>query len=148
MNEESFVQVRIPANAEYIDIVRLALYGIANKWGFSYEEIEDMKVAVSEACNNAVLHAYKGKPVGLIEVYFEFANQRIKIRVKDEGDSFQYDPTETKSTALHDKNVSEIGAGGLGIYLMQALMDAVEVNTHSGTEVIMTKLRSKVEDMA
>jgi serine/threonine-protein kinase RsbW len=149
MNEkDSSVQLKIPANAEYIDIVRLTLYGIANKWGFSYEEIEDMKVAVSEACNNAVLHAYKGKPLSFIEVYFEFEEQQIKIRVKDEGDSFEYYHTETKSSALHDKNLSEISAGGLGIYLMQALMDAVEVNTHSGTEVIMTKLRGKVEDTA
>lgn len=53
------IVINLPATAEYVDIVRLNLYGVASKMGFSYEEIEDMKVAVSEACNNSVLYAYK-----------------------------------------------------------------------------------------
>lgn len=53
------VTLTLPAEAEYIDLVRLTLYGISSRMGFSYEEIEDMKVAVSEACNNVVVHAYE-----------------------------------------------------------------------------------------
>lgn len=52
------VVLNLPATADFVDIVRLNLYGIAAKMGFSYEDIEDMKVAVSEACNNSVLYAY------------------------------------------------------------------------------------------
>lgn len=56
------VILQLPASAEYVDIVRLNLYGIAcSKMGFTYEDIEDMKVAVSEACNNSVLYAYGQK---------------------------------------------------------------------------------------
>ena len=42
------VTLNLPATADYVDIVRLNLYGVASKMGFSYEDIEDMKVAVSE----------------------------------------------------------------------------------------------------
>lgn len=61
MAKESNVTLTVPALPEYVDLVRLTLYGVASKMKFTFEDIEDMKVAVSEACNNAVLHAY-GEP--------------------------------------------------------------------------------------
>lgn len=146
--QNHLVSVRVPAEAEFVDIVRLTLYGIASKWGFSYEEIEDMKVAVAEACNNAVLHAYEGIEKGFIEVKFEMAAGSIRITVKDEGASFDYAHRESKAESLHNKDLSEINAGGLGIFMMQALMDDVEVHTDTGTEVILTKFLQRNEELA
>ncbi|MBC8081207.1 MAG: anti-sigma B factor RsbW [Gorillibacterium sp.] len=137
----------VPADANYIDIIRLALYGISTKWGFSYEEIEDMKVAVAEACNNAVLHAYRDGEVGTIEVTFNHEDNGIRISVKDKGKSFNYNRRSGQTMAHHCKELSEIDAGGLGIYLMQALMDDVQVVTDSGTEVILTKFLQTGEGM-
>jgi serine/threonine-protein kinase RsbW len=142
------VCLSVPAYAEFVDIVRLTLYGIATKWGFSYEEIEDMKVAVAEACNNAVLHAYEGKLPGKIDVKFEMTPQGIQISIKDEGTSFDYRHKENQAVSLHDKQLSEINAGGLGIYMMQALMDEVQVKTDSGTEVVLTKFLQRIEGLA
>ncbi|GIP40029.1 serine-protein kinase RsbW [Paenibacillus sp. J31TS4] len=148
LQESQFVSVRVPAEAEFVDIVRLTLYGIASKWGFSYEEIEDMKVAVAEACNNAVLHAYEGMEKGFVEVKFEMNDGGIRITVKDEGSSFDYAHKEAKAESLHNKDLSEINAGGLGIFMMQALMDDVEVHTNAGTEVILTKFLQRNEELA
>lgn len=78
------VVLQLPASAEYVDIVRLNLYGIASKMGFTYEDIEDMKVAVSEACNNSVLYAY-GQADGMVDVIFEVGSSVLSITVKDEG---------------------------------------------------------------
>jgi len=144
---EDCVSLTIPAKAEYIDIVRLALYGVANKAGFSYEEIEDMKVAVSEACNNAVLHAYGSNPGGLIDVHFAIEQDAISITVKDSGSSFQYEQTAGKTASLHKKPLNEAVSGGLGIFMMNALMDRVEFRTDLGTEVILTKRMGKKEGM-
>ena len=60
------IGLTIPAKAEYLHIVRLTLFGIASNVGFSFEQIEDMKVAVAEACNNVVLHAYERSRARLI----------------------------------------------------------------------------------
>ena len=141
------VQLTIPAKAEYIDLVRLAIYGFASPMGFSYEDIEDMKVAVAEACNNAVLHAYKDGGAGSVEVQLENQDGDICIRIKDYGTSFNYEETANRVTSLHDKELSEINAGGLGIYMMQALMDDVQVISESGTEVIMTKKFNRLEEI-
>lgn len=135
----SQVRLTIPAAAEHIDLVRLTLYGIASKLGFSYEAIEDMKVAAAEACNNAVLYAYDDGEAGTVDVLFAWDDDLLRIVVKDEGRSFNYEQMAGKAASLHDKSLEDVQAGGLGIYLMQALMDDVQVSTASGTEVMLTK---------
>ncbi|NIK67149.1 anti-sigma B factor RsbW [Paenibacillus sp. BK720] len=143
-----WTSLTIPAKAEYIDIVRLTLSGLAAKEGFSYEEIEDMKVAVTEACSNVVLHAYNGGEFGVIEVIFEAEEDSFQIRVKDSGNSFHYEPTVIAQASLHEKPLIDANVGGLGLFLMQALMDQVEVHSELGTEVILTKRLGRKEEMA
>lgn len=155
---EEVVLLQVPASAEYIDLVRLTLYGLAVKIGFSYEEIEDMKVAVSEACNNAVLYAYGDLPHGSttsalevvprIEVRFVKQADALSIIVKDDGRSFDAAAAARRAEPLHGKSVDELQAGGLGLYLMQALMDQVQVNSDMGTEVVLTKRLVRSGEMA
>lgn len=146
MTKDRQVTLSVPAQAEFVDLIRLTLYGIASKMKFSFEEIEDMKVAVSEAVNNAVLHAYGGED-GVIEVTFTVSEEELAINVRDHGVSFT--PAEsTESASLHGKSIDEIQSGGLGLYLMQALMDHVEVMQVGGTSVTLTKKRVRTEETA
>ncbi|KHF33670.1 anti-sigma B factor RsbW [Paenibacillus sp. JTLBN-2024] len=140
------VVISLPARAEYVDIVRLNLYGIASKMGFTYEDIEDMKVAVSEACNNSVLYAY-GKQDGIVEVAFEVFEDMLSITVRDEGESFERTSTSGSAT-LHDKELLDVEIGGLGFYLMEALMDEVSIENAAGrgTKVVMTKRLTRSEE--
>lgn len=140
------ITLNLPASAEYVEIVRLNLYGIASKMGFSYEEIEDMKVAVSEACNNSVLYAYSQEG-GMVEVLFQVTGESLSITVRDEGESFDSVGAVGDRT-LHDKDLSEVQIGGLGFYLMEALMDEVSVTNQAGkgTEVTLTKRLARSEE--
>ena len=54
---ENEIALQIPSDAEYVRVVRLTVIGVASRMAFSYDDIEDIKLAVSEACNNAILHA-------------------------------------------------------------------------------------------
>lgn len=146
MTNERNVALTVPALPEYVDLVRLTLYGIASKMKFTFEDIEDMKVAVSEACNNAVLHAYGGDE-GKIEVQFLSIGEELSITVRDFGRSFSI-ADKKESTSMHGKTIDEIQSGGLGLYLMQALMDRVEVQNEGGTSVVLTKKRLKSEETA
>jgi serine/threonine-protein kinase RsbW len=145
--ENRTISMTLPAEADFIDVVRLTLYGLCTKVGFSYEEIEDMKVAVAEACNNAVVHAYEPGRSGTMDIRFELLEAGLRISVKDQGTSFNYAEKVLQAQSLHEKTLDEANVGGLGIYLMQALMDEVEVNSDGGTEVILTKWLSKSEEM-
>jgi len=156
--KDDIITIFVPAAAEYVDLARLTLYGVASKMGFSFEEIEDMKVALSEACNNAVLHAYGDLPEGTtfsapdeqprVEIRFIKRADSLSIVVKDDGSSFDAAAVARNAESLHGKAVHELEAGGLGLYLMQALMDQVEVSSGSGTQVMMTKRLSKSGEWA
>lgn len=139
------IRLQIPSHADYIDIVRVCLYGVASKLNFSYEDIEDMKVAVSEACTNAVLHGGSGKEGGsLIDITFQPSVTGITIIVKNEGPPFEHSESSTAGPPLQGIDISELPVGGLGIYLMEALMDEVSVKSGGcGTEVILTKYVSE-----
>jgi serine/threonine-protein kinase RsbW len=139
MPTQNLIALNIPAKADFIDVARLTLYGISNKMGFSYEDIEDMKVAVAEACNNVVIHAYKEAETGTIEIAFEMNPQELIISVSDKGTSFDYLGVAKELNPRHETKLEDITVGGLGLYLMQALMDKVEVESSQGTKVVMTK---------
>ena len=77
------IKMEIPANPDYVSILRLTTSGIANKLGFSMDDIEDMKVAVSEACSNAVKHSEDNK----VSINFNLLNNGIQIEIIDNGNA-------------------------------------------------------------
>lgn len=144
MNESlDLIEMKIPAKPEYVGIIRLTLSGVASRMGYAYEEIEDLKIAVSEACTNAVQHAYKGED-GEVAVRFLVYEDRLEIIVSDKGGSFDFDQKQEDIgpyTSAH--TVDQLAEGGLGLYLMQTLMDEVKVQANSGVTVAMTKFLNR-----
>jgi serine/threonine-protein kinase RsbW len=134
------IRLKIPAHADYVDLVRFSLFGIASNMGFSYEDIDDMKVAATEACNNAVQHADPQGALNMIIITFEIEERSLSIRVKDNGLSLNYKEEMANAKPLDTKKeVSQLRSGDLGLFLMQALMDEVTIDTEDGTEIMMTK---------
>ena len=111
------IRLQIPAHADYIDMVRICLFGIASKMNYAYEEMEDMKVAVSEACNNAVIHGEFRETSNVIDISFEPMDSGLTIKVKNNGVSTFVGEALEKASPLPDVDVSGLRVGGLGIYL-------------------------------
>ncbi|EHJ07434.1 anti-sigma B factor RsbW [Staphylococcus simiae] len=144
-SKEDFIEMRLPASAEYVSLIRLTLSGVFTRAGASYDDIEDAKIAVSEAVTNAVKHAYKEKKeVGMINLYFDILDDRIKIVISDQGDSFDYETTKTQ-IGPYDENesIDFLREGGLGLFLIESLMDEVTVYKESGVTISMTKYIKK-----
>ena len=59
LGNHDYIEMRLPASAEYVSLIRLTLSGVFSRASASYDDIEDAKIAVSEAVTNAVKHAYK-----------------------------------------------------------------------------------------
>ncbi|VDZ35989.1 RNA polymerase sigma factor SigB [Staphylococcus aureus] len=101
---------------------------------------------------NAVKHAYKEKNnVGIINIYFEILEDKIKIVISDKGDSFDYETTKSKIGPYDkDENIDFLREGGLGLFLIESLMDEVTVYKESGVTISMTKYikKSRCEIMA
>ncbi|GAB3045253.1 anti-sigma B factor RsbW [Virgibacillus ainsalahensis] len=146
MEKFDFIEMKVPAKADYVGVIRLSISGIANRMGFSYEDIEDLKVAISEAITNAVDHAYSERDEGEITIGFGLYEERLEIMVADYGGSF--DLSEIKDDIGPYKNsesVEDLREGGFGLYLIDALMDKVQISNNSGVIVLMTKYLNETE---
>lgn len=144
MNEVmDYIEMKIPAKPDYVGVIRLTLSGIASRMGFTYEEIEDMKIAASEACTNAVQHAYNKDEGGEVIIGFGVYQEKLEIVVADSGKSFNFLQTkEELGPYTESSTVEQLSEGGLGLYLIETLMDEVRVLNHSGVTVFMVKNRS------
>lgn len=121
----STVRLTIPARAEYITLCRLALTGIARVRDLSEEVLADLKLAITEAASNSVRHAYVGdEHAGMVEISYELLPDRLVIEVTDEGEGF--DPAEAEGSP------QELSEGGLGIAIIRAIADEVEIGKQPG----------------
>eukprot|EP01047_Picozoa_sp_COSAG01_P000165 COSAG01_NODE_2_length_63927_cov_1357.611941_50_plen_152_part_00 len=127
-----------PCKSEYIAIIRLTVSGIASKLNFDIEEIEDIKIAVSEACNNAVQHAYPNQAPNQarIKLFIETDDNAFRVVIKDTGIGF--DPNNIDSS--NAENNDKLGLG-LGLAFMKSLMDHTEIlsKANQGTEIKLVK---------
>lgn len=136
-----YIEMRIPAKPEYVGVVRLTSSGIAGRMGFSYDDIEDLKIAISEACTNAVQHAYKARGKGDVIIGFGLYRNRLEVVVADQGMSFDFQELRKKIGPYEPnrESIEFLREGGLGLYLIEALMDEVKIQHDEGVAVIMTK---------
>lgn len=129
--------MKIPATEEYIHLVQLTLYGMASRMSFTYEEIEDMKIAVAEACHNAV-YGLDQQFYALIDVKYTQTESGLAIRVKVDGEpGGQRNISYIASQPCVTQETEDVGV--LRYYMMQSLMDEVNVMSGEGTEVTLTK---------
>ncbi|MCJ7842199.1 anti-sigma B factor RsbW [Lederbergia sp. NSJ-179] len=135
-----YIEMKIPAKPEYVGVIRLTLSGIASRMGFTYDVIDDLKVAVSEAITNAVQHAYREKECGEIVVGFALYEDKLETMIADSGKSFDLEKARSKIGPYKSGDKAEfLREGGLGLYLIESLMDEVKIHQHEGVTVFMTK---------
>lgn len=126
------VKLVIPAQPEYVGIARLCLSGVAARLHLPYDAVEDLKVALAEACTNAIQHAY-GNGEGRVTVSFDLDEARLTIVVSDKGKGFDYRSVARKMPDPEKER-------GLGLYLIRALVDEVDVKSSpEGSTVTMIK---------
>ncbi|MEN1760063.1 ATP-binding protein [Anoxynatronum sibiricum] len=136
MNQEinrEMIELSIPHRSEYVSMIRLTVTAIASSMGFDIEDIEDIKVALSEACSNAIMHGGCGAEENFV-VQFVREQERLTISVSDFGKGYSVQ-------TLQAPKLEELNEGGLGIFIIRSLMDDVKIKTGSsqGTSITMIK---------
>lgn len=140
MERFDFIEMKLPAKVEYIGVIRLIVSGIANRMGFDFEDIEDIKVAISEAVTNATKHAYSESDNGEVTLGFGIYEDRLEILVADYGGSFSLSDIKKQTGPYrHTETIENLREGGFGLFLIDALMDKVEIMSKRGVVVLMTK---------
>jgi serine/threonine-protein kinase RsbW len=123
-DERRSIRLTIPARPEYISLGRLALTAIAGVRPLSDETLHDLKLAFTEACTNSVKHAYDERGRGKVDIVYELRGDRLAVEVGDAGTGFDPPPRAD--------GPDELAEGGLGIAIIRALTDEVEIAEREG----------------
>jgi serine/threonine-protein kinase RsbW len=132
--DENVVRLTFPAKSDYLLLARLALTGLARSFPVDAEVLADLKLAVTEACGNAVRHAYDSEE-GPVTVRFVAAADRLEMVIEDEG-------AGVDRAAVPDYLAENRPEGGMGMAIMRAVVDELDIHNGAdgrGTVVHMTK---------
>jgi anti-sigma regulatory factor (Ser/Thr protein kinase) len=133
------VELRVPARAEHLALVRLVVSSLAEQHTkLSGERLDDLRLAVSEACANAVeAYSRRGVADGTVVVTCDADREHTTVEIRDEAGGFEVDAVEPMPPATDPERLRH--EHGLGIALMRALADAAEIRSDErGTSVRLT----------
>ncbi|WP_024833093.1 ATP-binding protein [Ruminiclostridium josui] len=112
----------LPAKSEYVSTARLTASSVSTRAGFNIDEIEDIKVAVSEVCNIILSRAEKN--ISQYRISFDISTDNIKITFTAENGTLD----------CFEQSIEN----EYGLYIMKALMDSVEL-CNENHSIVMTK---------
>jgi serine/threonine-protein kinase RsbW len=122
------VILSVPAEPESVSLVRQAVTGVADTLGLSPDQRDDLRIAVTEAATNVVVHAYPGRP-GVLRMEVWPDPETMVVHITDHGCGIV-------------PRVERVSPGlGLGIQLIAALSEELSITANddgSGTRVGMT----------
>ncbi len=123
----------LPANVAF---ARVAAAAFASQLDFTLNDLEEIKVAVSEAVTNAIVHGYENRSDGTVVMSVEIRKNHLEIVVEDSGKGI-----EDLEKALQPAYSTDPERMGLGFAFMQSFSDSlrVESSPNAGTRVTMTK---------
>jgi serine/threonine-protein kinase RsbW len=132
------VELAFPANSRYLVLARLSLAGIAPVARLSEDTLADLKLAVTEACANAVRHAYPEDEEGAVRLRVTIDGSSLLIEIADDGRGLD------TGTAGRAETAAGLPEAGMGFSIMRAVVDDFEIESPpaGGTVVRLTKLLS------
>jgi serine/threonine-protein kinase RsbW len=129
------VTLTFPAKPDYLVLCRLALSGLARAYPFDPDVLADLKLAITEACGNAVRHAYEDEAEdGPVTVSFRVDGDTLEVLVEDRGSGLVSPDREW--------TMPEEPESGMGLAIISAVVDELDVSRGDdgrGTVVRMTK---------
>ena len=122
------LRLRLPASVVFIGVAREAVVSLARGLGFSEDARDALRLAVGEACNNAVEH---GGPKTMLTLRCLQEAPFLVVELSNEGSPFLPDESATMPNPDAER--------GRGRALMETLMDAVEYETHESNTLVRLK---------
>jgi len=116
---ENIFHVNFPSQPDRLKLVRSAVFDTAKMCGCSESVARDIVIAVDEACQNVIRHAYKGSPDGKIVLDISRDGDSVVLNLRDFADAV--DVAKIKPRELDD-----LRPGGLGTHFIREIMDEVD----------------------
>jgi serine/threonine-protein kinase RsbW len=117
------VEVRLPSRLGFEKVAMGTAASVAALMGFPGERIEDLKTAVAEACINAIEHGNQLNEKLSVGVILSASSHELEVKVIDNGSGIARQPSKPD---IDRKIHGEEDPRGMGMFLMQALVDEAE----------------------
>jgi serine/threonine-protein kinase RsbW len=137
------VTLSIPSDPAFERVVRASAAELGDTFGFEPERIEDLKLAVSEAVNNAIDHGSRRQAHLPVDVSFNVNGDQLEVRVTDHGTGV--DRIDWSRRVVEEENLDAGMLRGFGMYLISALVDQCEVSSSDEGTVMTLRLFRKSE---
>lgn len=130
------IRLEFISKGENVALARITIAALVSQLELTLNDLEEIKVAVSEAVSNAIIHGYQNKPEGMITVTGEIAGDMLILEIDDQGVGI---PDINK--AMEPEYTTDPERMGLGFIFMKSFMDEVSVESKvgCGTKVSLTK---------
>lgn len=141
-NLKDVIKLKIPAKGEYLSLIRLTASSVAAKMGFNIDDIDDVKVSVGEACTS-ILESMNPGEESEFKIEYTISDDKLKIKVKSKAKS------ETGKLVQRDEELSEVSGlleDGLGIMIIESLMDEVNISRTDEGETEIKMIKSKKDE--
>ena len=127
----------MPAKTEYLILARLALAGIAREVPMDEAVLADLKLAVTEACGNAVRHAHAGDARG--------RSRALRDDGRDDRDRRRgRGPGIPAVVPAATPDVDDLSEGGMGLAIIRAVVDELEIDGRDGGPGTVVRMRKQL----
>jgi len=123
--------------SENVGLARVAVAAFVSGVDFNLSDLEEIKVAVSEAVSNAIIHGYEGMSSGTVWLSASLSGNALEIVVEDTGKGIA-----DLEQAMLPGTGSDPERLGLGFVFMKSFMDKVDVQTEVGQGTRVTLLKT------
>ena len=118
------VTIRIDSRLDLVEMAARSVRALCATSGLPARECAHVELAVDEALNNVIRHAYHGEAGHPIEIAFALEANRFTIEISDEGEPMtRRAPAEL---AFDPGDIANLPEGGMGLYIIHNVMDEVE----------------------
>ncbi len=138
MLKKNEIEIQFLSQSVNEAFARTAVSAFFSQLDPTMEALYDIKMAVSEAVTNSIIHGYEGNKEGKVTIRCAYEDQKVSVEVIDKGKGIPN--VDEAMTALYTTS-EEDDRAGLGFTVMQSMMDEVFVESKvgEGTSVKMKK---------
>lgn len=133
------LRMAIGSSLDNVALVGSALRGVLENEPGPREDIPLVELAVCEAVNNAIIHAYSRRDGFTVEVTVTFSGGRMTVTVMDQGRSFEKFPAILPRVPDMD-DLDQVPLSGWGLRILGEVMDRVDYRSENGSnELILSR---------
>ena len=127
------IQFTFPGHTSQLELIRRMTKEVAAYLPFTEADLEDIGLAIDEACTNVIHHSYAGIK-GVIMVEYKLDPKKLTIVLMDEGEKGQNFNPDLLDPVDKEEYLKILSKGGLGVHLIRKIMDEVEYSVVPGVK--------------